>query len=219
VRAFEFSKKAPHSCIIYDKTHEVAVHHKEWFHEVWKLNGWDGESTVIRIEFRYEREWLRLHGVEEPYAMLDQFAGMWAYSTQQWVRHVVPTSDTNQSRWEESEVWALVQSATFACADGTPLLLERKIELDEERAKAGFVGYATSWATRAVALNVLQQQFKARGLDLPVGLPLRAIQEDGGGFMAWAFDGMQAYLAERKGLTFVEVMQWKAKVLGVPLAA
>jgi hypothetical protein len=54
------------------------------------------------------------------------------------------------------------------------------------------VGYATSWASRAVAF---QQQFNARGLDLPVGLPLRAIQEDGGGFMAW----MQEYLAERKG--------------------
>jgi hypothetical protein len=88
-----------------------------------------------------------------------------------------------------------------------------------ERAKAGFVGYATSWATRAVALHVLQTQFNARGLDLPIGLPLKAIQEDGGGFMAWAFDGMQDYLAKRKGLSFVEVMHWKAKVLGVPLAA
>ena len=216
VRAFEFSKKAPHSVVLYDKAKEVAVHQKQWFHEVWRRNGWDGEAPVLRVECRYEREWLRDHLVEEPYAMLDQFAGMWAYSTQEWVRHVTPTQDSNQSRWETTAVWVLVQSVRFDCADGTPLVKQKKVELDAERSKAGFVGYATSWATRAVALHALRH---ITDEGLPVGMPLRAIAEDGSGFIGYAFDQMQAYLDQRKAQTFVEVMHGKAKLLGVALAA
>ncbi len=220
IQALEFSKKAPHSCVLYDKLKESRIHHKEWFAEVWKQNGWDGESPVLRIECRYEREWLREHQVEEPYAMLDQLAGMWAYSTQLWLRHVQPTSDRNQSRWETSPVWQLVQSATFE-GDPTPLARHKKVELDTERAKAGYVGYATSWALREVALYNFQH---AGGVvlqieDLPEGLPLSAVDESGGGFLAWSFDEMQDYLAKRKGATFVDLMLQKAKRLGLKLKA
>ena len=98
---------------------------------------------MLRVECRYERECLRELGIDEPYAMLDQLGGMWAYSMQLWLRHTAPTADTNQSRWETSEVWALVQRVDFD-SDGTPLVRKKKVELDAEWAKAGFVGYATS---------------------------------------------------------------------------
>src|SRR5579875_3719212 len=100
VNQFDFSKTAPHSCCIYDKTKEVKTHHNEWFHAIWKANGWDGESRVIRIEFRYERECLRDMQVECPFVMLDQLDAMWAYSTQKWLRHCVPDGGKNQSRWK-----------------------------------------------------------------------------------------------------------------------
>ena len=73
------------SCFIYDKTLEVRVHHKEWFHTIWKEHGWDGESQVMRVEFRYDREWLRDMGIDDPYDMLDQVPKMWAYSTKKWL--------------------------------------------------------------------------------------------------------------------------------------
>jgi len=53
---FEFSKRAAYSCCIYDKTIEIKRSHKEWMHEVWTQNGWDGVSRVVRVAFRYRRE-------------------------------------------------------------------------------------------------------------------------------------------------------------------
>ncbi len=103
---YDFSKTAPHSCCIYDKTREIVTSRKDWMEPVWESNGWDGSSRVIRVEFRYERECLKELGVEDPYAMLDQLPGLWAYSTQQWLRHTIPTHDT--------EPWPLGNLALLA---------------------------------------------------------------------------------------------------------
>jgi hypothetical protein len=67
----DFSKGAPHACCLYDKTAEIQVSRKDWMHEVWMRNGWDGESRVTRVEFRYKRECLREMKVEEAYTFLD----------------------------------------------------------------------------------------------------------------------------------------------------
>src|SRR5579875_168399 len=210
----KFSQGAPHSCDIYDKTLEVKSHGKQWFYEVWKANGWDGESTITRVEFRYKRECLHEMGIECPYDMLDQLSEMWAYSTQKWLRHTVPDADTNQSRWATSEVWELVQ-AGFGADEATPLARRKKVELDTERSKAGFVGYATSWAMRAVWLYEVAQADQATEEDEAalVGLPLDEVQDDGGGFLSWAYDQMQAYLKKRKAASFTEVMELKAQKL------
>ncbi len=197
IRAFTFSKTAPHSCAIYDKTHEIKVHHKEWFFDVWRANGWDEESPVTRVEFRYERPCLSELGIEEPYATLDQVGGMWAYSAQRWLRHVTPDGGRNQSRWPVSEVWQVVQGATFT-TDATPLVREKKYSLDAEREMMGFVGYATGWAARAK-------------------LPLSQMQADGGGFLAWSLEPVQEYLTGRKAMTFPDIMREKALRLGLPV--
>src|SRR5262249_43161342 len=57
--AYDFSKTAPHACIVYDKTRELRHSRKDWMRAIWEQNGWDGRSRVIRVEFRYERECLR----------------------------------------------------------------------------------------------------------------------------------------------------------------
>jgi hypothetical protein len=51
------------------------------------------------------------------------------------------------------------------------------------------------------------------------GLLLRAVDEDGGGFMAFAHEAMQGYLKKKKAKTFVEVMREKAVKLGLQLVA
>src|SRR5262249_29390476 len=53
--AYDFSKTAPHACIIYDKTRELRRSRKDWMRTLWEQAGWDGQSRVIRMEFRYER--------------------------------------------------------------------------------------------------------------------------------------------------------------------
>src|SRR5579883_723057 len=56
-------------------------------------------------------------------------------------------------------------------------------------------------------------------LDLAPGLPQAAVEEDGGGFLAWAFEQMQDYLNERKRATFGQVMRKKLAWLGQPQVA
>ena len=215
VTQFDFSKTAPHSCCIYDKTKEVQVHHKEWFHEIWQQNGWDGVERVVRVEFRYERECLHEMGIEDAYDSLDKVMSLWAYSTQKWLRHTLPDGDLNQSRWATSDVWGTVQNPG-GINEAVPAVREKKVELDAERAKAGFVGYATSWALREVFRYEHQDRTTDDG---PIGLPLHAVDDDGGGFLAWAFDPVRAYLTERKESTFVRQIQHKAQKLGLALAA
>ncbi len=221
MKAFYFSKTAPHSCCIYDKTAEVKVHHKEWFYEVWKRNGWDGETPITRVEFRYERECLREMGIENPFDLLDQLDSLWAYSSHCWLRHTVPTADSNQSRWAVSEVWQVVQGAVLFVTEAAPAVRVKKVELDSAHTLAGFVGYGTSLAARVVVLEQVAQEAQARGfvLDVAPGLPQAAVEEDGGGFLAWAYDQMQTYLDERKRATFGQVMRHKIAWLGRPQVA
>jgi hypothetical protein len=218
MKGFYFSKTAPHSCLIYNKSSEVKVHHKEWFHEVWQKHGWDGEAPVTRVEFRYERECLREMGIEDPYELLDQLDSLWAYSTQQWLRHTIPSADTNQSRWAVSEVWQIVQQASLLVTEAVPAVRAKKVELESEHTLAGFVGYGTSLAARMVLLEQMAQEAAQRGfvLDVAPGLTAAAVEEDGGGFLAWAFDQMQTYLDERKRATFRQVMRQKMTWLGRP---
>ena len=67
-------------------------------HAIWEQHGWNGSSRVVRVEFRYKRECLRELDIECPYELLDQLAGLWANSTLQWLRHTVPSDDTNRGR-------------------------------------------------------------------------------------------------------------------------
>jgi hypothetical protein len=109
-------------------------------------------------------------------------------------------------------VWDVVQGAS-GTDEAVSVVRRKKVELDTARSQAGFVGYATSWAIRAVWLHEAAQE-TAQGVPVvgnegPQGLPWDEVQEDGGGFLAWAYERMQAYLKERKEATFSEVMETK----------
>ncbi len=94
----------------------------------------------------------------------------------------------------------------------------KKVELESEHTLAGFVGYGTSLAARMVVLEQIAQEAAKQGvvLDVAPGLTTAAVEEDGGGFLAWAFDQMQTYLDERKRATFRQVMLQKMTWLGRP---
>lgn len=164
LRQFDFSKTAPHSCCIYNKSREITQSGKGWLKEIWLKNGWDGKAQITRIEFRYDRECLREMGVEDPYEMLCEFDSMWAYSTQKWLRHVIPSGDSNQSRWLTSPVWEVVQKAPMIEVEAEPAVRRKKIELDAQRVAAGTLGYLTAWAARSdMALDAMEDGFRVLG--------------------------------------------------------
>jgi hypothetical protein len=190
---YEFSKGAAHSCCIYDKTKEISVSRKDWMQTVWASNGWDRQSRVTRVEFRYKRECLKELGVEEPYTLLDQLPGLWAYSTLQWLRHTIPTEDSNRGRWECSPFWQAIQQADFF-GEGVPAIRQRKNAGNLKRICQMLAGCST---TAAAYLSGRLPDW-----------------DDGANFLSWFYDWMAAYLAER-GLTSETVMRSKCLRLGV----
>ncbi len=145
------------SALIYDKTHEIKYksREKEWFYDLWLAvrdeQGhavWDGKSPVWRIEIRYKRQALNemkqegvFHGINDAYELSDRLSGLWSYAVGHvgggedglpdgWLRYVIPTEDTNRSRWPVHPDWQVIQSA-FA-----PLELPLESEYErEEREK------------------------------------------------------------------------------------
>ena len=190
---YEFSKGAAHSCTIYDKTKEITVSRKDWMQEVWRSNGWDGEASVTRVEFRYKRECLKELGVEDPYLLLDQLPGLWAYSTLQWLRHTIPTDDTNRGRWECSPFWQAIQQADFF-GNGTPAVRERKRVGDLRLICQMLSGCSTT------AAAYLAGQLPA--------------DEDGTHFLLWFMTWQEEYL-RKKRVSFGAIRDFKQTQLGV----
>jgi hypothetical protein len=144
------------SALIYDKTHEIKYKspEKAWFHDLWlsirdeKGNPvWDGESPVWRIEVRYKRPALSemlqegvFHGIDSAYDLEERLPGLWSYAVGHagggedglpdgWLRYVVPTEDTNRSRWPVHPDWRVIQSAF------PPVVIEESEYEQEEREK------------------------------------------------------------------------------------
>lgn len=94
---------------LYDKTSEIKVSQKEWAKEVWKAEGWDGESPVVRYEFQCRRNFLKEMSVNSFEELKERLADIWRYCTHDWVRVCDQGARTNQSRWKSKDYWALVQ--------------------------------------------------------------------------------------------------------------
>ena len=100
------------SCQIYNKSAEVKKRKKEYFDPIWRKNGWDGKETVIRIEFRMGRPFLRTFDLNEASDVLSRLDQMWSYATQQWLRYVDKSiPQKNLSRYPTHPVWLVIQSA------------------------------------------------------------------------------------------------------------
>jgi hypothetical protein len=100
------------ACQIYNKSAEVKKRKKDWFYLIWKANGWDGESTVWRVEFRFKRKFLAEFDLNGAFDVLGRLEQLWRYATEQWLRYVdrsVP--ETNISRYPTHAAWEVVQNA------------------------------------------------------------------------------------------------------------
>ncbi len=146
------------SALIYDKNHEIKYQsrEKEWFYDLWQAvkdeHGnpvWDGKFPVWRIEVRFKRPALHemmqegvFHGIESAYDLEERLPGLWSYAVGHvdggedglpdgWLRYVIPTEDTNRSRWPVHPDWKVIQSA-FAPAVLPESDYEREEREEEE---------------------------------------------------------------------------------------
>lgn len=184
------------SCRIYDKTCELAHSGKDWFREVWRSHGWTEEDgKVWRVEFSFKREALHelmqegaFHGVEDVYTLPDVLPVLWAYAAGHagggadglpdgWLRCVVPTDDSNRSRWPTHPVWEVIQRA-FVGECAVPgqfgeIIRQRWQECSIEKGLEAVMGYLTSiaaWAGGELAeeevdLSVVLHWLMGRGSD------------------------------------------------------
>ncbi len=167
---FLFSRGGPISCVIYDKTREIAQQSQKWWmHDIWHGNGWDEEThpVVWRVEFRFKRDVLReisiedeFHGLNDATHLAEHLDALWAYAAGHegggadglpdgWLRYVVPGKDKNRSRWDTHPVWEQVQGAFRLPTqeiDRSEVIRERKRQANIEKAVAATVGYLSSIA-------------------------------------------------------------------------
>jgi hypothetical protein len=114
ITGFTFgSHKSAVSAVIYNKSDYIKYKAKSttWFHSLWKESGWDGVEEVWRTEIRFKRPALNEAKIHSAYDLVEKLPGIWQYGTQEWLRYVVPGSDSNRTRWQVQEAWAVVQMA------------------------------------------------------------------------------------------------------------
>lgn len=116
----------------YDKTYEVMVSQKEWMREVWTVEGWDGETPVVRYEFQCRRNFLKEMSVNTFEDLKERLADIWRYCTGHWLRVCDQGSTSNQSRWKAKEYWALIQQSfsLFGQAYGVLRMKAKKVRYD-----------------------------------------------------------------------------------------
>jgi hypothetical protein len=165
-----FSKHGPMSCAIYDKTREIKQQSgKLWFEDLWAANGWDHETTVWRVEFRFKRETLHelrvenlFSGIENAFDLPERLADLWVYAAGHveggadglpdgWLRLVTSLmEDTNRSRWPTHPLWVAVQRAFVVEVDRPTdfheVIRKRWEQWNTDKAIEATMGYATSLA-------------------------------------------------------------------------
>lgn len=139
--------KSAIAAVVYNKTTYITHKAKDttWFHDLWKEQGWDGETPVWRVEFRFKRSMLHECEIDSAYAVADRLAALWEYAAMGWLRYTVPELDTNRSRWEAHPVWRVIQGAfavmlTPEQIEMGPVVRDRKRKENVERMLAQLVG-------------------------------------------------------------------------------
>jgi hypothetical protein len=118
---------------IYDKKYELKLSEKAWFLEIWKQGGWDGVSNVTRTEFQLRREYLKEFQINTYDQLIYTIPDMWRCLTGEWLILKQPDGrDTNHRRWQTSDLWASVQSATglFGKCHGIQRYKQKQAKID-----------------------------------------------------------------------------------------
>ncbi len=99
---------------LYNKGDEIKKSEKEWFQDIWKSNGWNGESEITRAEFQVRRPCLKEYAVNSYEDLVQTMPDMWHYLSGKWMVIKEPNEkDSNHKRWQTSQLWKAVQDAGY----------------------------------------------------------------------------------------------------------
>jgi hypothetical protein len=124
-----------------------------------------------------------------------QVPSFWAYSTKQWLRHTIPTTDRNKARWPTSTLWEAVQQATFF-GDGVPAVRERE--------------------TAGDLLLICQMLAGCSNMASALLTSTLPLQDDGTNYLIWFMTWLEQYL-RHKGVSYVDITEAKRLKLGVAI--
>jgi len=115
---YSFGLGGDMSARLYDKTKELEESKKDYLKKIWADKGWDGESTVWRLEFQFKRSVLIEHEAGTVEALLSKLSALWRYSATSWLKLTIPSdTDSTQSRWPLHPVWEALAGIDWGMPD------------------------------------------------------------------------------------------------------
>mgnify|MGYP001175855716 CR=1 FL=1 len=100
-------------CKFYNKTKEVVKKNDDDTPLLWYKSGWNGDDTVVRVEFSMRRDFLKELD-DGKYITLQMFMGnidlLWDYLTTKWLRMVDVVKHNNSTTSVISKFWIAVQN-------------------------------------------------------------------------------------------------------------
>ncbi len=141
------------SARLYDKTVEIRKSRKDFLIPLWQACGWDGQTTVWRLEFQFRRPVLRELGVESADTLAYNTSALWRYATQEWLRLTQPNdNDATRSRWPNHPLWTDLGNATWDSGDGDCLrrVSKRRTPDDHYLFKNGISGITSYMAREGI---------------------------------------------------------------------
>lgn len=136
-------KGKPLMARIYDKTEEIKVSKKGWFHTIWKQNKLN-TNKVVNIEFEIKREWFREYGIDSVEDLFDRLGEVWYHLTNNYLCFRYHDND-RRSRRTICEWWEDIRLSSFVFG-GSILSKRHQLELNIDKAVSGAMGYITSYA-------------------------------------------------------------------------
>lgn len=103
-------------CFYNKRTEVIQKHqHKSYWWDVWGLDKDDKNNQVWRVEIRAGGDHLRQTWNLSTWADFEAYIGDVLSDALQKIRYVIPTEDSNASRWPEHEIWALTKGCVDDC--------------------------------------------------------------------------------------------------------
>lgn len=122
------------SCRLYNKSLEIEKSGKDYFLPLWKEGGWDGDSTVWRLEYQFKRSILNELGICTVQDLQDKQASLWSLANDGWLRLTLPQeADETRSRWPNHPVWDVLSNAQWGEDRDEPIYRSRKTRPPSEQ--------------------------------------------------------------------------------------
>jgi len=143
------------ACRLYDKAYEISIKGQGHIKPLWLDNGWDGESTVSRLEFQLRRDGLRRFDKNMDFTTFqDCKADIWDCMTKKYIRIIQPDSATRKERAKVTGYWKDYQNCYGLFGERQGVLPVKQLSLDwRPLVKQANGCLASAWAKLAAQVG------------------------------------------------------------------